>query len=109
MLGKVFLLFLFTLFIDFFAGLAFGDFKSRLGMKISFWVTTVVSTITNGLFLLMPLPLTRFAEPSSTETAFAWFLLLIFPAVGYWLFRFGWSIAPSTVEKERLSEVRKNS
>ena len=109
MFAKVIALVIGTIFIDFFGGLTSAEVTNRLGKTKSFWVTVAVTTIINIIFLLIPLPLTRFAEPSMEMAVLSWLTVLAFPLWGYWVFGLGWSIAPSTQEKRFRSRKLKNS
>jgi hypothetical protein len=107
MLAKVILLFMLAMLLYSFGGLTFAEVANRLGKTKSFWVMVAVTTIINILFLLMPLPLTRFAVPSTKMVVLSWLAVLAFPSWGYWVFGLGWSIAPSTVEKEKRQKSKK--
>jgi hypothetical protein len=107
MLAKVIALVIGTIFIDFFGGLTSAEVANRLGKTKSFLITVAVTTILSIIFLLIPLPLTRFAVPSTEMIVLSWLTVLAFPLWGYWVFGLGWSIAPSTVEKEKRFRSRK--
>jgi hypothetical protein len=107
MLAKVIGLFMLTMFVYFFGGLAFADAKTRLGKTKSFLIAVAVNTILSIIFLLIPLPLTRFAVSSTEMIVLSWLTVLAFPLWGYWVFGLGWSIAPSTVEKEMRRKSKK--
>jgi Na+/melibiose symporter-like transporter len=107
MLAKVIVFFMFTIMLYLFGGLTFAEFTTRLGKTKSFLITVAVNTILSIIFLLIPLPLTRFAVSSTEMIVLSWLTVLAFPLWGYWVFGLGWSIAPSTVEKEMRRKSKK--